>query len=89
MSESIRIRTTPGDESEKYIEVKLEQDFDFLELLSLKIDQEDVYQSFCSEYGIIAGRVIINKGFGVPNTKVSIFVPINSVDINNQKIKDK
>ena len=88
MSESIRIRTTPGDESEKYIEVKLEQDFDFLELLSLKIDQEDVYQSFCSEYGIIAGRVIINKGFGVPNTKVSIFVPINSVDINNQKIKD-
>ena len=86
MSKSIRVRTTPGDNSEKYVKIKLEQDFDFLELLSLKIDQKDVYQSFCSDYGVIAGRVIINGGFGVPNTKVSIFIPIDSIDIDNELI---
>ena len=42
MSKSIRIRTTPGDDSEKYVKIKLEQDFDFLELLSLKIEQKDI-----------------------------------------------
>ena len=87
MSKSIRIRTTPGDDSEKYIKVKLEQDYDFLEILSLKLDQTDEYQSFCSDYGVIAGRVIINGGFGVPNTKVSIFIPIDSVDIDNELIR--
>lgn len=87
MSKSIRVRTTPGDDSEKYIKVKLKQDYDFLEILSLKLEQTDEYKSFCSDYGVIAGRVIINGGFGVPNTKVSIFVPIDSNDVDNELIK--
>lgn len=83
---SIRIRTTPG--SSKNIRIKLEQDFDFLEILSLKITQEDLYQTFCSDYGVVVGRVIANKGFGVPNAKVSIFIPISDEDKKNVLIKD-
>ena len=36
MSDSIRIRTTPNG-TDNYLTLKLEQDFDFIEILSLKI----------------------------------------------------
>ena len=85
-NQSIRIRTTPG--SDKNIWLKLDQDFDFLEILSLKISQEDLYQSFCANYGVVVGRVIANKGFGVPNAKISIFIPITNEDQKNELIKD-
>jgi len=68
-NESIRLRTVPGES--KNIVVKLDQDFDFLEVLSLKITQEDLYQTFCANYGVVVGRAIANQGFGVPNAKVS------------------
>ena len=85
-NESIRIRTTPG--VDKNVRIKLDQDFDFLEILSLKITQEDLYQPFCSNYGVVVGRVIANKGYGLPNSKVSIFIPITDEDRKNQLIKD-
>ena len=76
---TIRIRTTPlGDD--KYLKVNLEQEFDFLEVLSLRLSQEDVYREFCSDYGVIAGRITINRGFGIPNARVSIFIPIDDED---------
>jgi len=77
MSKSVRIRTKPNG-GDKYVKVELKQDFDLLEILSLKIKQEDVYGNFCSDHGVVAGRVVINNGFGVPNVKVSIFIPKNS-----------
>jgi hypothetical protein len=86
MSESIRITTTPNG-GDKYLKVNLEQDFDFIEILSLRISQEDAYRQFCSDYGVIVGRVIIASGFGVPNAKVSVFIPIDDVDKNNPLIK--
>lgn len=79
MSNTIRIRTTPNS-GDKYLKVKLDQDFDFVEILSLKISQEEVYRNFCSDYGVIVGRVIINSGFGVPNAKVSVFIPVEDID---------
>ena len=82
MSKSIRIRTTPGGE-DKYIKVKLDQDFDFIEILSLKIGQDEVYRKFCADYGVIAGRVIANNGFGVQNAKISVFIPISDVAKEN------
>jgi hypothetical protein len=85
-NESIRIRTTPG--VDKNIRIELNQDFDFLEILSLKISQEDLYQPFCANYGVVVGRVIANKGFGIPNAKVSIFIPITDEDKKNELIKD-
>lgn len=97
MSKAIRIKTTPNG-GDKYVKIKLEQDFDFLEVLSLNINQEDVYKRFSSDYGVIVGRVIINGGFGVPNAKVSVFIPLDDIDKNDilkkglypyEKISDK
>ncbi len=87
MSNSIRIRTTPNS-GENYVKVKLEQDFDFLEILSLKIRQEDAYSSYCSNYGVVAGRVSVNNGFGIPNVRVSIFIPISDSDKENDLIRE-
>ena len=85
MSNTVRIRTTPNG-SDKYLKVNLQQDFDFVEILSLKITQEDAYRKFCSDYGVIVGRVVINSGFGVPNAKVSVFIPLDEVDKNDPLI---
>lgn len=82
---SIRIRTTPNG-SDKYLKVKLDQEFDFIEILSLKITQEEAYRNFCSDYGVVVGRVIINSGFGVQNARVSIFIPIDDIDKQNPLI---
>ena len=84
MSKSYRIRTTPGEDNGYLkVNVDLNQNYDHLEILSLKISQVDEYQNYCSDYGVIAGRVDINNGFGVPNVKVSIFVPVEEVDLDN------
>lgn len=81
MGQSYRIRTELG--VNKTINVQLDQDFEFLEILSLKIQQTDVYSRSCSEYGVIVGRVTANNGFGIPNARVSVFIPIDSVDESN------
>jgi hypothetical protein len=78
MTKSYRIRTQPG--VDKNIRINVNQDFDFLEILSLKLKQDDVYTRFCADYGVIAGRVIVNGGYGVPNATVSVFVPLNPED---------
>jgi len=83
-NKSIRIRTTPG--VDKNIKIELNQDFDFIEILSLKISQQDIYETFCADYGVVIGRVIANEGFGVPNAKVSVFVPITDEDQKNELI---
>lgn len=85
MSNNIRIRTTPNG-TDQYVKVKVEQDFDFIEILSLNISQDKAYETFCSDYGVIVGRVIINSGFGVPNAKVSVFIPIDDTDKTNLQI---
>lgn len=89
MSKSYRIRTKPG-EDDGYLKVNLDlnQNYDFLEILSLKISQKEEYQGFCADYGVIAGRIDINNGFGVPNVKVSIFVPIEESDVDNPLISE-
>jgi hypothetical protein len=84
MTKSYRIRTAPG--TDKNIRVNINQDFDFLEILSLKLRQEDVYTRFCADYGVVTGRVIVNGGYGVPNANVSIFVPLDAIDENDPVI---
>jgi hypothetical protein len=78
MPKSYRIRTQVG--VDKYINVNLEQDWDQLEILSLKILANDVYTRFCSDYGVVTGRVFVNNGFGLPNAKVSVFIPLDAAD---------
>jgi hypothetical protein len=81
MGQSYRIKTDIG--VNKTINVDLEQDFEFLEILSLKIQQSDVYTRNCADYGVVVGRITANNGFGLPNARVSIFIPIESVDESN------
>jgi hypothetical protein len=81
---TIRLRTTPGESQN--IQFKIEQEFDTIDFLSLSITQEDAYRNFCSDYGVVAGRVIANDGFGVENAKISIFIPLLNEDVDNQKI---
>jgi len=83
-NKTIRLRTTPGES--KNIQVKIEQEFDTLDVLSLKITQEEAYRNFCSDYGVIVGRVIANDGFGVENAKISVFIPVSNEDLNDPKI---
>ena len=73
-------------DQDKYIFVKLEQDIKTLEILSLQIDQKDIYQSFNADYGVIIGRVTSNNGIGVPNAKISIFIPLSDIDALNPDI---
>lgn len=72
---SYRIRTEVGQNSPNVLNVKMDSSFDILEILSLKLDQENLYHLPKSNYGVIVGRVIANKGFGVPNAKISVFIP--------------
>jgi len=72
MTKSYRIRTAPG--TDKNIRVNINQDFDFLEILSLKLRQEDVYTRFCADYGVVAGRVIVNGGYGCDFHTLSLHI---------------
>ena len=82
---NLRIRTTPGGD-DKYVTLNINQNFDFIEILSLKLRQDDVYRRFCSDYGAVVGRVLVNNGLGVPNAKVSIFIPIDDIDKENSQL---
>lgn len=85
MSDNIRIKTTPGGDN-KFLKVKIKQDFDFIEILSLRISQNQAYRRFCSDYGVVVGRVSVNNGLGIPNVRVSIFIPIDSDDAIDPEI---
>lgn len=86
MSNSYRLRTKVG--VDKRINVLLEQDFEYLEILSLKLLQSQIYQRRCSDYGVIVGRVTANNGFGIPNVKVSVFTPLTDQDAENPIISE-
>lgn len=81
MQSSYRIRTKIGENTN--LQIKLDQDFDMLEVLSFKIYQKDVYTRDCGQYGVVCGRVFCNRGLGLPNARVSIFIPVEDEDLNN------
>jgi hypothetical protein len=78
MLQKHRIYTDIG--KDQNITVELKQDYDLLEILSLKFTQKDTYTSLCSDYGVVCGRIIVNNGFGIPNAKISIFIPLSDED---------
>jgi hypothetical protein len=86
MPKSYRIRTQVG--VDKSIKVQLDQEFEFLEILSLKLLQSQIYTRPCSDYGVVVGRVSVNDGFGLPNCKVSVFIPLTNDDSTNPIIAD-
>lgn len=85
MNKSYRIHTNIGDN--KVLKVNMSQEYDFLEILTMRIDQEETYRIDSSNYGIIVGRVLANDAFGIPNAKVSVFIPISDEDYENTEIR--
>jgi hypothetical protein len=80
-NKSYRIKT--GINEDKYVSVNLKQGVHMLNILSLNINTEDGYYVHNSNYGVIVGRVLANDSFGVPNVKVSVFIPITEDDYND------
>jgi len=74
---SIRIKTEIGD---KFVSVNLNQTYESLDILSLKIFQKDVYRLFDADYGIIVGRVN-SKSVGIPNVRISVFIPLDEENV--------
>ena len=72
MDKSYRIHTNIS--SDTVLNVNLKQDFEMLEVLTLKLAQKDAYKIHSSNYGVIVGRVLANDAFGIPNAKVSVFI---------------
>ena len=79
-----RISTDIGNDQKVVVEIK--QDYDLLEILSLKFTQTDIYSSMCSDYGVVCGRISVNNGLGIPNARVSIFIPVSEEDLNDPVI---
>lgn len=74
---SIRIKTEIGD---KFVSVNLNQTYESLDILSLKIFQKDVYRLFDADYSIIVGRVN-SRNVGLPNCKISVFIPFDEENV--------
>jgi len=84
MPNSFRIRTNLNED--RNLQVKLEQNFDTLEVLSLTVTPDEIYTRSCADFGVVCGRVFANNGFGIPNAKVSIFIPLEEEDLYNDII---
>ena len=95
MNKQIRINANIGKES--VVRVNLKQGVDTFNMLSLTVNTNggddgsgdgtrDSYQRFASEYGVIIGRVTVNGGVGVPNAKLSVFIPLLETDENRSEI---
>lgn len=87
-NKSYRIRTKIGvtDNSpieDKYLTVKLTERFESIDIMSLKIKQENAYKFHSADYGVVVGRAIANGGFGVPNVKVSVFIAATEATVND------
>lgn len=80
---TIHLVTKEGTQS---VNIDLEQDFDFLEILSLRITQQEAYRIFCANYGVLVGKVRANGGYPIKNAKLSIFIPLDDVDSRNSVI---
>ena len=71
-----RIRTKLGETEPINIPISFMQEYNSFEVLSLKLNVNENYNTYKSTEGIVVGRVsTANNGLGIPNVRVSIFVP--------------
>lgn len=84
-NKSYRIKTkiNPKEETDKYLNVKLDNDIDILEILSLKLKTKNFYKLHTSNYGCIAGRVLANGAVGIPNAKISVFISLDDSETDD------
>lgn len=78
MDKTYRISANIG--SDQTINLHMKNDIDSYEILTMSINQNDMYRLQKSNYGVIVGRILANDAFGVPNAKVSVFIPLTNED---------
>lgn len=83
-NKSYRIKTNVGEDN--VLNVSLTQDYNVLEVLSLKLDADNMYKYHTADYGCVAGRVLANGNFGIPNAKISIFIAVEDADAEDDII---
>jgi len=84
MQNTYRIKTNIGQDN--FVNFQLDQNIEFLEILSFKVRQSDIYTLDCANYGVVAGRITANNGFGLANARVSVFIPLSTEDEDNALI---
>lgn len=67
-------------EKDQVLHVNMKQNVDLFEILSMNFRQDDAYAVQSANYGVVVGRVLANDAFGVPNAKVSVFIPLTDED---------
>lgn len=82
-NDAYRVRVDFENYKQTFIPFEMQRSLSYIEILSLKINQEGFYQLHNAGYGALVGRVVSNGGFGVPNAKISIFIPIKEEDKDN------
>jgi len=80
-NKTYRVHTNVRED--KFLNVNINQDIEQIEILSLKLDVENFYKLHTSSYGCLVGRVLANQGVGIPNVKISVFIPVESADLQN------
>lgn len=74
-----RIRTNVGA-GEQHLNVFVDQDYENFNILSLNIERENIYKMHTANYGCVAGRVLANGSYGIPNAKISVFIKTEESD---------
>lgn len=88
-NKTYRINTKVGEENNDInLNLNILQDYDILEILSLKISTENFYKLHTSNYGCVIGRVLANGGVGIPNAKISIFISADSVTSEDEILNE-
>lgn len=86
---SIRLKTETQGQNDSYVTIQMNQTYDFIDVLSLKLPTKNIYRQFNSEFGVVAGRVNAMGGVGIPNARVGIFIPKDNEIINAKIAKCK
>lgn len=82
---SITINTDNQNDN-KYIFINLEQSTKPINILSLNLNQTDIYANTNADWGVLCGRVLSNNLIPVQNAKISIFIPLSTEDSSNPEI---
>ena len=86
MDRTLRIKANVG--KDQVLHLNMKQNIDMFEILSLKLSQTDIYKIHSSNYGVIVGRILANDAFGVPNAKVSVFIPLSDEDALSNELSE-
>lgn len=81
---SYRIRTSASSNKDVVINIPINGTYDMFEILSLELSQKNMYKLPQSGYGVLIGRVLANGNFGVPNAKISVFIPYDGNGIDDE-----